>query len=285
MWGNKPCDHSLWFMWIYERNGLMARILRSTTALRALWSPPCNSGMMVRLQLWAFPGTTIVVDKRTVPAWMALNAIFKKYGYQLRRDDTGAFVCRKITNGDGYSLHAYGIAADFNWGTNGYYGFPIAKDGHSDMPDAMIQEIRNLRTKGGHWVFGWGGDYNSIRDFMHFEIVASPAELATGINYNTAPPPLTAKEKLYWFIWSGKEAKKKPFLDVGFERNPKMVPFIKQAQDWLGIPQTGTYGAKTIDAVKDFQAFFKIKHGGRAGRMNRATWQWLIYAAITKGRR
>lgn len=163
----------------------MARVLRSTSALRSIWGPPCSSSRMVRVSLWCCDGASIVVDARTVKAWAALDAIAKKYNYKFRRADTGAYVCRQITGGSGYSLHAYGIAADFNWSTNPYFPYPASKAGHCDMPDGMIEEIRNLKTNNGAWVFGWGGDYSSIRDFMHYEIVASPQELATGINFST----------------------------------------------------------------------------------------------------
>lgn len=161
----------------------MARVLRSTAALRSIWGPPCSSGRMVRVVLWCCDGASIVVDRRTVKAWAAFDAIAKKYNYKFRPADTGAYVCRKITGGTGYSLHAYGIAGDFNWQTNPYFGYPVSKTGHCDMPDAMVEEIRSLKTNNGAWVFGWGGDYSSIKDFMHYEIVASPEELATGINF------------------------------------------------------------------------------------------------------
>lgn len=163
----------------------MARILRTTSALRSIWGPPCSSDRMVKVALWCCDGASVVVDSRTVKAWAALDAIAKKYNYKFRPADTGAYVCRKITGGSGYSLHAYGIAADFNWSTNPYFPYPVSKDGNSDMPDGMVDEIRNLQTNNGAWVFGWGGDYSSIRDFMHYEIVASPEELATGINFST----------------------------------------------------------------------------------------------------
>jgi len=124
----------------------------------------------------------ITVDKRTVSAFLALSACLRAHDYRTRRADTGAYNCRRITGGSGYSLHAYGIAADLNWSTN-----PYGKRLVTDMPPAMRDAIKAIRTRGGHLVFRWGGDYSGNKDAMHFEVVASPAELATGIDPNTVP--------------------------------------------------------------------------------------------------
>jgi hypothetical protein len=49
------------------------------------------------------------------------------------------------------------------------------------MQQGMVEEIKGLRTGNGKQVFRWGGDYTSVKDAMHFEIVVSPADLATGV--------------------------------------------------------------------------------------------------------
>jgi hypothetical protein len=90
-------------------------------------------------------------------------------------------VCRAITDGAGYSLHAYGIAIDLNWLLNGR-GYHATHN----IPYALVADILAIRTNSGAQVWGWGGNYTSAPpDYMHFEIVASPAELATGIRTGT----------------------------------------------------------------------------------------------------
>lgn len=126
-------------------------------------------------------GARITVRPYTVAVWVAVEAIMAAYGYGIRKVDTGAYACRPITGGSNYSLHAYLIAVDFNWQTN-----PYGKRLITDMPPVMVAEIKALRTKGGHPVLRWGGDYNSVKDAMHFEVVASAAELAEGLAF-TAP--------------------------------------------------------------------------------------------------
>lgn len=257
---------------------MAGRLLRSTTALRSLWGPACSPGRMVRLPLWCCSGASITVDSRTVAAWRVFDAIAKKHNYKFRPADTGAYVCRAITGGSGYSLHAYGIAADSNWQSNPYFPYPVTKIGHCDIPDGMLADIRAVQTNSGAWVFDWGGDWSTIKDFMHFQISASPAELATGIKVS-GPTMLTKQEKLYWWLWAGEQAKKKPFLQQG--DTGEQVKIVQKALD---LPQTGTYGVATHKKVVAFQKFLKLNPQGKYGRMNRQTWQWLIYHTYTKGR-
>lgn len=251
---------------------------RSTSELRVLWGPPCNTANMVTIP-FGKNGARITVDRRTVEAFNELAAVMAKYNYAITPPDVGAYNCRQITGGTGYSLHAYGIAADVNWQDNPYG--PVLR---TNMPSAMIEEIRSIVTNNRVPVFRWGGDYSGNKDAMHFEVVASPAELAAGIA-GGAGQPLSAKEKLYWFLWAGREAKKKPFLTMGSEKDPKLVPYIKQVQRALGINQTGEYGVGTHNKVKAFQKFLNIKPKRHYGNMNKITWQWLIYDVYTRGRR
>ena len=55
---------------------------------------------------------------RCVDAVHALDAVLREWSYETRSADTGAYNCRQITGGSGYSLHAYGIALDINWQSN-----------------------------------------------------------------------------------------------------------------------------------------------------------------------
>lgn len=154
--------------------------MRSTAQLRALHGPVCGGGMVTIA--FGTAGARVTVRPYTVGVWRAVEAIMVRYGYLIRQVDTGAYNCRRITGGTGYSLHAYLIAVDVNWTTNPYGSRLV-----TDMPPAMIAEIKALRTRGGHPVLRWGGDYSSVKDAMHFEVVASPAELALGLTVQPAP--------------------------------------------------------------------------------------------------
>lgn len=249
----------------------------NTTQLRAAWGPPC-SFRSAKFTFWT--GVTVTVDARTLDAFRALDNVMRKWNYKPTAPDVGAFVCRRITGGSGYSLHAYGIAVDINWQDNPY---SAANKVITDMPTGMVDAIEAIRTRNGKPVWGWGGRYRTIKDTMHYEIVCTPADLATGIN--VADDKLTKAQQLYWWLWAGKEALKRPFLKPGSESKATNVKHIKDVQRAFGIPQTGVYGPAVVAKVKAFQEFLSIPHRGPAGRMNRRTWQWLIYDVFTRGRR
>jgi peptidoglycan hydrolase-like protein with peptidoglycan-binding domain len=170
-----------------------------TQQMRDLWSGyACASGKMVDV---LFGPKTIHVADITRDAWLALNQVFFKHGYDIRRGDTGAYNCRQITDGQGLSLHAYGIAVDVNWTTNPR---KITKDkrkvrfstaalqelrardvsfhqADTDMSSDMIADVMRIVTSVGHPIFAWGGHFINTKDTMHFQLDVSPAELAAGI--------------------------------------------------------------------------------------------------------
>ena len=151
--------------------------MRSTAELRILWAPACTAPF-ARLNLYG--EGVVTVDVLIVDAVKALNAVLIDWDYRTRRADTGAYNCRQITGGTNYSLHSYGTAIDINWQTNPYGHHLI-----TDMPIGMIEDIEGIRTAGGVQVWRWGGRYSNNKDAMHFEVVASPAELARGIQSQT----------------------------------------------------------------------------------------------------
>lgn len=147
--------------------------MTSTALMREAWAPPCT-GPFKRV---SFYGTGVAtVRASTVEAWAALNDVLIKHRYKTRAEDTGAYNCRQVTGGTAYSLHAYGIAVDINWNSNPYGPRLI-----TDMPMEMIVGIESIRTNSGHRVFRWGGRYSGNKDAMHFEIICTPAQLATGV--------------------------------------------------------------------------------------------------------
>ena len=151
--------------------------MRSTAELRILWAPACTAPF-ARLNLYG--EGVVTVDVLIVDALKALNRVLVDWDYRTRRADTGAYNCRQITGGTNYSLHAYGIAVDLNWSTN-----PYGRTLVTDMAIGMIEAIEGIRTAGGVQVWRWGGRYSNNKDAMHFEVVASPAELARGIQSQT----------------------------------------------------------------------------------------------------
>jgi D-alanyl-D-alanine carboxypeptidase len=183
----------------------------STSQMRSWWSPACNSGGMDTISFGDW-GARITVDSDTIPIWRAIEAIFKKYHYGIRRSDTGAYNCRQITGGSGYSLHAYGIAVDINWQSNPYSSRLI-----TNFPAGAIREIEALRAA-GQPVIRWGGRYSSYKDAMHFEVIVPPS-IARQFRY-------AAQEDL-----SIVDAATRRYLDTQFEEIDAKFTRRKEAED------------------------------------------------------
>jgi D-alanyl-D-alanine carboxypeptidase len=179
---------------------------KGTDQLRKLWDEfECNPAAMVVVD---FGPDRIRIARGSEEAWRALATVLKAHQYHVRLDDTDSYCCRDIKGGAGKSLHSYGIALDVNWHTN---PFKPGKTGavrfsakptqaergqdvkhgkaDTDMTQAMIDDVKQIRTKDGLQVFEWGGSWSNLKDAMHFELDVSPAELNAGIDWSTVKKP------------------------------------------------------------------------------------------------
>jgi len=155
--------------------------VQSTSAQRKNYGPNCKDQTF----------------KGAQEAWDAHQTVMRHYNYKLRDADTGSRNCRPITGGTAYSLHAFflncyivlwnlgkklkaSLALDSNWQTNSYGPTLV-----TDRPRAMCDDIEDIRTNSGAQVFRWGGYYTGNKDAMHDEVVCTPADLATGVNWST----------------------------------------------------------------------------------------------------
>ena len=238
----------------------------STSALRNAWAPACKPKGGVYLA-----------------AYKALDAILKRHGYGPRRTDTGAYNCRRITGGTGYSLHAFGpgdkftfwngvtistsLAVDINWSSN-----PYGRKLVTDMPPAMVAEIKAIRTGNGKQVWRWGGDYTTNKDAMHYEIVCTPADLATGIKGSSPAPPQGSGIPHDVLRQGAKGAK---------------VTAIQYTLNFLGhrCAVDGVFGPNTTAAVKAFQAACKslgskVTVDGVWGPQTAALAEWWTVATL-----
>jgi hypothetical protein len=94
----------------------------------------------------------------------------KATGQQLQTQNTNyevrLFGCYRFDSDNGSSniglrsYHTYGAACDINWDTNPWSGDGSAKP--HDMPAAYIKAFHDHG-------FTWGGDWHSVKDYMHFE--------------------------------------------------------------------------------------------------------------------
>lgn len=229
----------------------------TTAQLRKAWPHACGVPLTGTDLV---QGVRIQCHQQITTAVRALGLVMQAFQYHVRKGDTGAYNCRAITNGSGSSLHSHGIAIDVNWNTN-----PFRKDNKlvTDMPRAMVNAILAIRTSNGKEVWGWGGNYRSIKDAMHYEIVCTPADLATGIDWTTVKQPtLTAKNFHQW-----------PLIERG-DRGPaveKLHTILKIAKK--GAPGFGVFGPVTEATVREYQRTHGLTADGRVGRQ---TWTALL---------
>lgn len=108
--------------------------------------------------------------------------LIDKYGgddaKSMAANNTSAFNCRLVTGGKRLSNHAYGTAIDINPVQN-----PWVSKGNTDPPAGREYDTEEERSadvigliksdgvvtkafKGRKW--GWGGDWNSLKDYQHF---------------------------------------------------------------------------------------------------------------------
>lgn len=241
---------------------------RRTRDLRQLWAPHCDFAM-ARVVLHG--GGKVTVRTTIIDAVRALDACLVAHDYPTRLADTGAYNCRAITGGTEHSLHAFGIALDLNWNDN-----PYGDELVTDMPGAMVAAITAIRTRSGATVWRWGGDYSGNKDAMHYEIIASPPEIASGIAGHDLDldelDPFTRVQRLI---------DSKPFIRLG-ARGPAVVE-LWDLLDGCAIDEDGmrsaqpVFGPATDRAVRSFQTSRRLEVDGKVGR---GTWGGLIWEAI-----
>ena len=107
------------------------------------------------------------------------------------------------------------------------------------------------------------GTHDDVRPFF------GPAE----------PPPLTDQQKRRILAGARRIIAQNPRPRLRAKRNPFRGKYVREVQRALGIPETGTYGPGTRDAVKDLQRFLGLPV---TGAVDQATWIWVIYMAVVK---
>ena len=88
-------------------------------------------------------------------------------------NNTTVFTCRRSISGSRWSRHAHGDAVDINPFHNPYVSssrvIPALATSYIDrernVPGLVTNEISEMFAEIG---WGWGGDWNSVKDWMHF---------------------------------------------------------------------------------------------------------------------
>jgi hypothetical protein len=221
----------------------------TSTWMKETWGKACRPDI-VAMPFYA-GGPRFQCDRRVRPAFAVLGGVFLKWGYIVR--SAGCYVCRANTSNPAVpSNHSWGTAIDVNPDTNPYRHDKLV----TDMPAGMIAEIEGLRTVDGVTLFRWGGRYSGAKDAMHFEVMATPEELAAGIP--ALPGAHTVPTE-----W--------PVI-----RRGAVGPAVVELQSLLGLQATtgsGTFGPRTEEAVRLYQKSRGLTEDGIVGH---GTWTALL---------
>lgn len=257
----------------------------SQQAIKNAWAPRC-SPPWARVELYG--GAQVTVDALIVQAVIAMNIISKAYNYRCSGYDNAGYGCRKVAGTRKWSKHAYGIAIDREF-TKNPYSYRLI----TDRPAAMNRAIVSVRTNNGRQVWGWGG-YWRKHDAMHDEIVCTPQDLATGVNWSTvagyvpAKPAMPTKRQMAYTAL--KYVKEMPDLHPNDSFNWHVV-WLQRGLNiarGLDLADDGKYGGRTVLAVADFQndvRKFGVSVNDREGHAERFTRFYLAAALenIAKG--
>lgn len=173
----------------------------------------------------------LVVDGASFPPGVRAGAVHAVFTLLVRRlirevepagEGCWGYAYRKNRNADNLSCHASGTAIDFNASKH-----PNGKRGTFTAAQvAAIDRILHDMP-----VIGWGGHFHGTPDEMHFEINATPAEVAAFANSVVKIAPV---------------AKRNPY-----SRHDSLVKWTQWA---LGVKVDGNPGPATWLALRQFQA-------------------------------
>jgi D-alanyl-D-alanine carboxypeptidase-like protein/putative peptidoglycan binding protein len=137
------------------------------------------------LERYQWKGTAIASWTNTliIPAVRLLDDVFRNHGYVVK--SAGSYNYRLITNGSVYSPHAWALAIDINPANNPYTGRLVTDIGMDIIRDAYKITAKGQRVWkwGGDWDGDWNFDEHTVFDAMHFEMIATPDELMTGVYF------------------------------------------------------------------------------------------------------
>lgn len=143
----------------------------------------------VQVWQWKNPGKNSDLEKVATTKTICVNKYLKTYyasffaevfnhPSKIVIEELGSYCFRMNTGGTGMSSHSFGTAIDINWSSkgNGYGDTPYTKDEWVALPETQekyetIYKDSPLVQIAYKYTMNWGGDWNSVKDGMHFSFV------------------------------------------------------------------------------------------------------------------
>lgn len=252
----------------------------TTTPTQRGWGNPDSSGYAKRMRRVVCPGIPLYVHWLVKPFYEGL--IFDLHQAKYHVSSSGGYNNRDIRGRPGVkSNHAWGLAADFNAGTN-----PMTEDGkvHTDMPHAHHFALK--------WYLFWGGDYSGSRkDPMHWEFILSKKQafrlrrkakaLLRELKMKERPIK-KSRRKRKTAKHTTQKAVAKPMLEIDLPhlKEGDSGPYVGMLQCLLKfvhgfstVKRDNDFGKRTEAAVKVFQ---ERHHLSNTGVVNDTTWRLIL---------
>lgn len=185
------------------------------------------------------------------------------------------------SDGTNCSLHNYSLALDFDPFGAGNPHFQKSYGNGWNFSDCkftrdQVEAVEAIRTNSGKQVYRWLGW--AIGDTMHFEITCSPADLATGINWNTVEGNTNGGKTdnmlplAYGMGYESapSDSESRDGVSPGSNQEHRMED-VRALQDMLnhlgaGLKLDGLFGAGTVAAVKEHTGHMTGHPRGKEGR-------------------
>lgn len=203
----------------------------ATTEQLKSWFGASESEVYKNLVDVTFRGKVVKFHKLAAPALQAVEAGLARYEanggtYRVRTHD-GTFNWRTATGSTKLSRHAFGIAIDVNRAQNPY---THRMTNYTDMPSDWVQIWKDAG-------FGWGGDWKSVKDAMHFQWEGGAVgEISVG---GGTGGPLTVNDAYkigriaaFHTAWMGNESNAMTDIMKGqrrFINDTKLLSLVRQA--------------------------------------------------------
>ena len=217
--------------------------------------PKCDYSSAIGVKFLAsepIGGFIVLKFHPAVVNWgQALAAVMFHHNYQFREMSGGTLSCRKIAGSTKTSLHAHGVAVDFNPSKNPFTWRLI-----TDMPKELITDItKNIVTVDNYPITSWGGNWFRRKDPMHFQpSQVSRTQLEKGIDFSKVPG---------WgnyLAWGNGEQ----MISIGDKGNA-VAKIQKALNGWrpsLKLVPDGKFGPITRNAVMSYQSAADITSTG-----------------------
>ena len=245
-----------------------------------VFGPRCQERNFIPVVVF---GKTIKFDRRG--ANQLLRAAIAAYDVDYDVYDIGSFNCRRTVSGRSWSIHSWAIAVDINPRQNPYSSRGLI----TNMPRAFINAFKNEG-------FGWGGDWRSVKDAMHYslapneygkprpqrfdrglqrEAIARWLDRHGGVNVEPRPPdtgrPGTKAPPYPGYSMSRKSHSRK------VDENVRKFQQRLKERGWR-VPVAGKFDAATETVVRAFQREKKLVIDGVVGPN---TWRMIWEAPVT----